>query len=210
MTRARRAYESRSVVYLMDKGCRAVRAPAKGMISVDAITILRSDLKAAHDLLEAVMEGVTPEAAHWMPPGQANPVGATYAHVVLSEDRVISGMLRHQRPLYDSAWKDKTGLSAPMPSAGDNLQGYIDWTRTVQMDLPAFHEYARAVYANTDEYMASLTSEDLDHKLPLGGVGLGEDTVGWVLARYVIGHADNIAGEISCLKGLQGLQGYPF
>src|SRR5438132_1183238 len=60
--------------------------------------------------------------------------------------------------------------------------------------------------------------QDLDRRLDLSGVGLGTSepgseaghNVGWVLSREVVGHADNIAGEISCLKGLQGLQGYPF
>src|SRR6476646_4365924 len=111
-------------------------APAKGRTTVDAITLLRSQVKEAHDLIEAVMKGVTPGAAEWMPPGRANPVGATYAHVILSEDRIINGMLGHRRPLYDSTWKDKLGLSAPMPSAGENVHAYIDWTRTVKLDLP--------------------------------------------------------------------------
>lgn len=177
---------------------------------MDAIILLRADLREAHELLEAVMEGVTSEAAHWMPPGRANPVGATYAHVVISEDRIINGMLRHQRSLYDSTWKDKMGLSEPMPASGEEWRGYADWTRRVKLEINRFREYARAVYAQTDEYLASLTSEDLDRKLELSGVGLGQDTLGWMLSRQVVGHADNIAGEISCLKGLQGLQGYPF
>src|SRR5438128_2670257 len=63
-------------------------------------------------------------------------------------------------------------------------------------------------------------AQDLDRRLDLSGVGLGTGegepgseggrSVGWVLSREVVGHADNIAGEISCLKGLQGLQGYTF
>ena len=66
---------------------------------MDPVTLLRAELKGAHDLLEAVMVDVTSETADWMPPGRANPVGATYAHVVISEDRTIQGMLRHRHPL---------------------------------------------------------------------------------------------------------------
>jgi hypothetical protein len=184
---------------------------------MDTVSRLRENLKDAHDLLEAVMADVTSETAHWMPPGRANPVGATYAHVVLSEDRTINGMLRHQRPLYDTTWAGKLGVSEPMPT-GEEWSKYADWTRRVRIDVPAFREYARAVYAASDQYLASLTPEDLDRRLDLSGVGLGTSEasgeaghdVGWVLSRQVVGHADNIAGEISCLKGLQGLQGYPF
>jgi hypothetical protein len=177
---------------------------------MDTISLLREQLREAHALLEAVMEGVTSEAAQWIPPGKANPVGATYAHVVISEDRTINGMLRHRRPLYDTTWAGRTGLNELMPSRGEEWHDYATWTRRVTVDLPAAREYARAVYANSDEYLASLSSDDLDTPIDLSGVGSGQVTLGWVLSRLVVGHTDNISGEISCLKGLQGLQGYPF
>jgi hypothetical protein len=182
----------------------------KGWNKMDAASLLREQLREAHDLLEAVMADVTPEAAHWVPPGRANPVGATYAHVILSEDRTINGMLRHRRPLYDSTWSGKAGLSELMPSGGEEWHDYASWTRRVKIDLPAIREYAKAVYANSDEYLSSLSPDDLDTPLDLSGAGIGQVTIGWVLSRLVVGHVDNIAGEISCLKGLQGLQGYPF
>jgi hypothetical protein len=184
--------------------------PAKGNSNMDAVSLIRQDLNDAHDLLEAVMADVTPESMNWMPPGRANPVGATYAHVVLSEDRTINGMLRHQKPLYDTTWAGKLGLSEPMPMPGEDWHNYADWTRRVKVDLDAFRAYARAVYASSDEYLATLTPEDLDRTLDLSGTGMGTDRLGRLLSRQVVGHADNIAGEISCLKGLQGLQGYPF
>jgi hypothetical protein len=177
---------------------------------MDAITLLREQLTEAHALLEAVMQGVTPEAAHWVPPGQANPVGATYAHVILFEDRTINGVLLHRRPLHETTWAGRTGISDLMPSPGEEWNEYTPWTRRVKIDLPALQEYARAVYANTDDYLASLSPDDLDRPLDLSGVGGGQVSLGQALGRRIVGHVDNIAGEISCLKGLQGLQGYPF
>src|SRR3954447_10131481 len=112
---------------------------------MDGVLLLREELSDAHDLLEAVMVDVTTESMNWMPPGRANPVGATYAHVVLSEDRVVNGVLRHQRPLYATEWEGKLGLSEPMPMPED-WHNYADWTRRVQVDLPAFRQYAKAVY----------------------------------------------------------------
>jgi hypothetical protein len=179
---------------------------------MDAITLLRQQLRDAHALLEAIMQDVTPEAAHWMPPGQANPVGATYAHLVLFEDRTINGVLLHRQPLYETAWSGKTGFSESMPREGEEWQDYAPWTRRVQIDLAAIHAYAQAVYDNTDQYLASLTPQDLDLSFDLSGVGMPSSgtTLGWILGRRIVGHVDNIAGEISCLKGLQDLRGYPF
>ncbi len=177
---------------------------------MDTVSLLRDQLKEAHALLEAVMEGVTPEAAHWMPPGKANPVGATYAHVVVSEDMTINGILQHRRPLYETAWAGKTGMSELMPRRGEEWNDYANWTRRLQVELPQVREYAKAVYANSDEYLASLSPADLERQLDLSGAGEGKVTLAYVLSRLVVAHADNIAGEISCLKGLQGLQGYPF
>jgi hypothetical protein len=177
---------------------------------MDAITLLREQLTEAHAFLEAVMQDVTPETAHWTPPGQANPLGATYAHVILFEDRTINGILLHRKPLYETTWLGKTGIRDLAPSFGGGGHDYAAWTREMRVDIPALSQYARAVYANTDEYLASLSPEDLDRPLDLSGVGGGQVTLGRALSRRIVAHVDNIAGEISCLKGLQGLQGYPF
>jgi hypothetical protein len=38
---------------------------------------------------------------------------------------------------------------------------------------------------------------------------MGQVMLAWILSREVVAHVDNIIGEISCLKGLQGQKGYP-
>ena len=177
---------------------------------MDSIKLLREQLTEAHALLEAVMQDVTPDAAHWVPPGQANPIGASYAHVAVLEDRTINGIILHRRPLYETTWSGRTGMSELMPLQGKDWDDYTAWTRRLKVDISSVREYAKAVYANTDQYLSSLTSDDLDTPVDLAGVGGSKVTLGHVLCRSVVAHADNIAGEISCLKGLQGLQGYPF
>ena len=49
--------------------------------------------------------------------------------------------------------------------------------------------------------------EDLARKLDLTSFGLGQMTIGTLLNRMVLGHIDNMTGEISVLKGLQGAKG---
>ncbi|WP_236601584.1 DinB family protein [Ktedonobacter sp. SOSP1-52] len=74
---------------------------------------------------------------------------------------------------------------------------------------PTARGYAQAVHAATDAYLATLTDEDLARVLDLTSVGFGQMTVGALLNRMVLGHVDNMTGEISVLKGLQGAKGYP-
>jgi hypothetical protein len=168
-------------------------------------------VRIAHDILEATMADVTPEQADWAPPGIANPLGATYAHVVVSEDFVINGMFRQQAPLNASTWADRTGLSEPMPApASPAWSEYSAWTRRVRVDLMRLREYARAVHAATDSYLASVCDADLEQPLDLSQIGLGPQTVASTLTLLLLNHIGTETGEIACLKGLQGARGYPF
>ena len=99
------------------------------------------------------------------------------------------------------------------PGPDPKHPGFADWSawaRSVQIDLPALQAYAQAVFAATDEYLASLNDADLQGKADLSAFGLGEISMFDALNGGVLGNAYTHAGEISCLKGLQGARGYPF
>ena len=174
---------------------------------MDAAVLLREQLKQAHGLCSGTMQAVTAELAHWPPPGNANPLGASYAHMAISEDALINGMAKGGAPLFASTWGDKTGLSAPPPAPGTS---WDEWGRNVKIDLTALQEYANAVFAASAEYLGSLSSADLDRELDLSGFQLGKQSLGWFLGTIVVSHINNHCGEIACLKGLQGAKGYPF
>lgn len=171
---------------------------------MDVIALLRHEIDWAHQLLEMVMDDVTSEQAHWLPPGIANPLGATYAHAVVVEDGVVRQILMGETPLYLGDWVDRTGISEP------RLDSTLEWARTVRVDLPQARAYARAVYASTEAYLAALKPGELDRVVDLTAVELGQRPLGWALEALVIAHLHNMCGEISCLKGLQGARGYPF
>jgi hypothetical protein len=175
---------------------------------MDSISLIREQLRAAHEYLDATMADVTTEQAHWPPPGKATPLGANYLHLVQSEDMIINGALQQKETLAEGAWADRIGASEPMPTPPWEEADYFAWSRRVQIDLPALREYASAVYAASDDYIATLSPDDLDKTVDLSSMGMSPVTLAWVLSRYVAGHADNICGEASCLKGLQGVNGY--
>jgi hypothetical protein len=177
---------------------------------MDAITFIRQHLTAAHDLVEETMSDVTGNLLHPIPPGNANPLGATYAHVVISEDMLVHGILQGVPPLFGTTWAGRTGLSEPMPMPGPEWANYSSWARRVRIDLPVLREYAQAVYTNTDQYLATLSPDDLDKQLDLTRQGFGRVSLAWALSRLILGHVDNICGELAALKGIQGVKGYPF
>lgn len=170
---------------------------------MNGISVFQEGVQWAHEFLETVTADITPEQAHWRPPGIANPLGALYAHAVLAEDGVINGMLKRGTPLFASAWAGKTGVSEPQ------FQMTLGWAHELKVDLPAFRQYAQAVYTATNDYLASLTNESLSRPIELSNVGGGPKPLSWYLNALVISHLNNMIGEISCLKGLQGAKGYP-
>lgn len=179
---------------------------------MNRVSMLREQLREAHQFLEGTLEGVTPDQAHWTPAGTALPIGAHYGHIVILEDFAIGGILSGAKPLFASRRAGKTGFSAlpPLPDpASPGIPNFSSWARTVKVDLPAAREYAREVYEATDRYLAGLDDAAFERDLDLSAVGVGHRTVGWFLSNPVLGNVNMHCGEISCLKGLQGAKGYP-
>jgi hypothetical protein len=181
-------------------------------VSSTAIEFIREAARVGHWYLEGTMADVTPEQAHYAPPGRANPLGATYAHLLCSEDMIVNGMLKQAAPLSVSTHAAKTGLSEPMPMPGspDWSTAYAAWARRVEVDLAALKAYGADVYAATDAYLATLSDADLERELDLSGVGFGQQKLGWMLNLLLLNHVGTETGEIAVLKGIQGAKGYPF
>jgi hypothetical protein len=171
---------------------------------LDAIEVHREGLRWAAELLEMVMADVTPEQLDWRPPGIANPLGAIYAHAIAELDAFVNVIMKGREPMFAGEWQGRTGISEPRWILE------LEWARSVRVDLPAARRYAQAVYENAQTYLVSLTPEDLEREIDLSANGLGVQTVSWCLNTLVTSHLNNMIGEISTLKGLQGARGYPF
>ncbi len=174
---------------------------------MNAIQLLRDQLKSAHATMEGTMADVTDKTAHFKRIGEAIPVGAAYAHAVWGEDMVVSTMLANKKPL--AADHSKTGLSKPMPSVKE-WDKHASWYKNVKVDLPKLRKFAKGVYKATDVYLASLKEKDLDKKVDLSAMGMGTQSLAWLITNFVILHIANLSGEVSAAKGVQGLKGYPF
>lgn len=171
---------------------------------MSAVDTHRVALKWAVSLLEMVMADATTEQLHWHPPGLANPIAALYAHAVCGLDALLHHVLQGKPPLYAGELAGATGISQP------EWHLTRDWARSLTVDLEPARTYARHVYAAFDVYLAGLDDADLEQEMDLSNVGLGLQKLDWILSAIGSAHVNNMAGEISCLKGIQGAQGYPF
>jgi hypothetical protein len=167
-------------------------------------SLIREQLNNAHQWFEGTMSGVNQEQAQWQPPGTAHPIGSRYAHAVVAEDVMVNALIKGEAPLYATTWAGNTGISDPQFNAT------LEWARSVQVDLDSARRYAQAVYDNSDAYLATVKDEDLARVVDLSSQGMGEWPLDAFLLTFVLGHIRDIMGEVSALKGMQGLQGYPF
>lgn len=173
-----------------------------------AATILLEQLKDAHNWLNQTMNGVTDKVAAYQPAGKANPIAGIYAHLIMSEDFFVNGMLQGKKALFETTFLNKTGASEVQPTEWE--KAFPKWLKEVKVDVKQIAKYTKAVHAASEKYLASLTDEDLMKEVDMSSFGMGMRPLSSVIGGLIIGHSRDIMGEISVLKGIQGLKGYPF
>jgi hypothetical protein len=165
-------------------------------------TTLREQMQTLHSTLEAaVADCPAGNVGQKLPGSTINSIGAIYAHTIFGEDGLLNGLMRGRTPVYIAGgWAEKIGIE--MPQGGMEP----DWSVAIDMDL--FRRYAREVYDATDDYLATVTDDDFEKTVNAGFAPPmpARSFVANVLAWHVATHQ----GEISALKGVQGLDGLVF
>lgn len=171
-----------------------------------ATELYRHLLKGAHEFLEGTLADVTLPEFTWDPPGKAFSIAGNYAHVVFSEDMAVQSLLKGTDMVAATVWAGRFGASEMPPlGPGGDLKG---WSHRATVDPATMRAYAQAVYAETDAHIATMTADDFARPLDLSRFGFGQQTALFVLTAILV-NASMHTGEISCLKGLQGMKGYP-
>ncbi len=174
-----------------------------------ALQYIKDQLKSARETFEGTANDIQPDHLQKDPGGKAFPLGATYAHLVFSEDAIVQGMIQGKAPLSETTWKGKTGTNTPMPAMDQNWEQANEvWSKSVVVNWDELRTYKTAVFAATDTYINSLKDSDLEKVIDLGA--WGKKTVAELLGSFIIGHMNSLAGELAVLKGIQGAKGYPF
>lgn len=171
---------------------------------METLELLRINLHSAHDAFLGTAADLTQAMLDWVPPGLAHPIGERYAHLAVSEDWLIHGVAQGDKPWFMSSWRERLGLGH------FNVGMSSEQARAIHVELAPVLEYTRAVFADTEAYLDTLTPADVDRVIDMSAVGYGSVAFPVWLSTYIIGHAHDIMGEISALKGCQGARGYPF
>ena len=167
---------------------------------MDASGAFLTMLRDSHSMLQTAMNGAGAEILWRRPEGNANPIGAIYAHSVGVEDDYIQRILQDKETVWASgAWASKLKRGSPPNQWEADATPY---------DLDAFLGYRRAVYTASELYIAGLSAADFDRLVQFPGRDWSMSIA--QLLAVVVSHGTGHAGEIAALKGVFGGRGLPY
>ena len=168
---------------------------------MDQRELLRSQYGFAQDNLEATIGRCSPELlAKTIEGSITNPIGATYAHTVITQDLVLVRGLMGRQPVYhESGIGERVGFELPESPVISQ-----DYTNSLSFEFEPLREYAAAVRATVDGYLESADEDDLQTEIPFGPTPQPKL---WVFGTLGVWHVASHQGEIAALMGLEGLQG---
>jgi hypothetical protein len=166
---------------------------------LEVIEFIRSSAQGVYRMQTIAMEDLTDDVVNWQPGGTANTIAQLLAHMVSGQDMLVNDKIGGGKSLHESGWAQKTGIPLDRPQIW-NRDGW-------HLDLPAFNEYRLAVEASMLRLLDSLSAADLDREAewfrgPPAPIASRLQTV---FIHHAMGHC----GEISAIKGMQGLKGLP-
>jgi len=175
---------------------------------MDALDLLRYQVKETYAWLEMTVGDVTEDQANWHPPGVANSIGAVYAHTMIAADVGFNSQFHGGMPLVAKEFAGRVGLSEMHLGGFD----WHEWASRLHVDWQALREYGRAVDRCVKGYLETITMDELARSCDMsaGGPQLGTWTGLEFYNVHGIGHPRLHGGEIACLKGLQGHPAWTF
>jgi hypothetical protein len=157
----------------------------------------RSQVEGALDFLAMCAKDMDEAQYNHKPAGNCNPAAKLHTHALSGAEFFVTTVLAGQ-PTKWAEFASQTGLPEnPMEI----------WGSDATISPTVIQAYAEAIKGPILEHIDSLSDEDLDREIDTRFAG--NQTIAWVLqlvASHTIGHA----GEISAVKGTQGLKGLPF
>lgn len=164
---------------------------------MDAVTYAKKALEQSFGLFNMIADGMTDQQYNMKPEGTANSIAKSHVHAMTAVDFFINGTLKGGQ------------MGWPAFARANGLPGNPTeiWGHTGAIPLAAMKEYSANVQKSVLEYIGSLSDADLDRELDTPF--FGKQTAAFLIQladMHTVGHG----GDMSAVKGLQGLKGLPF
>ena len=164
----------------------------------DVINEFRLEARDSFAWLESIVADISPEQATSRPPGNANTIASTYAHIVRNVDEDINQHFFERPMLNEGEWRGRTGL----------IPGRSDWGSRDEHRLAGaaslWPGHPRVPHRDDGRLTEADLDRDVDMSTPTLGMWKGIEVVRLTVSRHVRMHG----GEIAALKGIQGMKGY--
>jgi uncharacterized damage-inducible protein DinB len=165
---------------------------------MNMVEYIKNNLAFAHRALADATNG-TPEQLHFVPEHGSHSIAWCLWHTARTEDIIINGRARQTDQIWNEDWAKRTGL--PYEGQGTGMSDE-DAQGLRILDMDAFRAYQQAVWDQTEEYLSSITDEDLQQERQARN---GPETIGQGISLHMLGHFNGHRGEINLLRGMQGM-----
>lgn len=149
-------------------------------------------------IFEPLLADIPDDLVNKKQAGTVSPIGQTLCHAVISMDSFVNAMAQGKPTRYASGgWAAKTGG----PAEGSHFDP------AVNLNLGVFKDYLAAIYADVESFLKDASDEALDKEID---TPLGKMPAIAVVGALGLAHMAEHLGDVSTIKGINGLKGLPF
>ena len=166
---------------------------------MSAVDFMKQTLEFIHRGFRGAPEGLSNEQLHFVPEGQSHSIAWCMWHGARIEDLFFQQLFQQKKSEWETGgWAEKTGL----PEKGFGTGQSTDDARAVVItSLDNFRDYQRKVAELTDQFLGSLTDDDLKREVKMGE---RTETLGESINLHLVIHLNGHRGEINLIRGMLG------
>ncbi|HYM16598.1 MAG TPA: DinB family protein [Dehalococcoidia bacterium] len=164
---------------------------------MNAAGYAKLQLEQAFNLMNAASDGMDETQYNWAPAGTCNSVAKSHVHAASSIDFFINHIAQG-KPL---AWPEH-GPKLGLPANPQEI-----WSFSGTVPIAPIAEYSRQLQKAALDYVATLQDSDLDRQIDTQF--FGKQSLAFIVQLVGL-HCAGHTGDISAVKGMQGLKGLPF
>jgi uncharacterized damage-inducible protein DinB len=164
-----------------------------------AVDFMKQTLEFLHRGFRGAAEGLSDDQVHFVPEGESHSIAWIAWHAARIEDLFIQQIFQRQQAEWEAGgWAEKTGL----PEKGFGTGQSLEDAKSIRIrDMEAFRQYAAKVAGLTDQFLGTLTDDELGREVKLGE---RTETMGESINLHLVMHLNGHRGEVNLLRGMMG------